>query len=186
MLHRSKGRGPWRSTLWGSALPSHGARGAPQAATGSSWSWWVSSCLEVLFSARAAPPKLGPVCRVPRPPPSLGTNAASTRFPWLSLTAPACFQAGIPQRFTCRRCLLVRSKRSKPGADPRAGYPCWAPSRGRRMLPCCHGSLRQAPPPELHSALASLQTRIILLTSWCHNKMGFEGPWKAGRRWAGG
>lgn len=32
-----------------------------------------------------------------------------------------------------------------------------------------------APPPELHSALASLQTRIIPLTSWCHNKMGFGG-----------
>lgn len=54
------------------------------------------------------------------------------------------------------------------------------------MLLRCHGSLRQAPPLELHSALASLQTRIILLTSWCHNKMGFGGPQAGGRRWAGG
>lgn len=48
--------------------------------------------------------------------------------------------------------LLLRSKRSKPGADPGAGYLAWAPlprregEREGRMLPRCHGSLCQGPP----------------------------------------
>ena len=51
-----------------------------------------------------------------------------------------------------------------------------------RMLPRCHSSLCQAPPPELHSALASLQTRIILLTSWCHTNEQ-DGFWRPLERW---
>lgn len=107
-------------------------------------------CLGMLFAAGAAPSELGLVLRVPRPPPPLATNAASTRFAWLSLTAPGGSQTGIPPSFTCRRrCLLIRSKRSKPGADPGAEHLCWAPSRGDReggrMLPRCHGSLCHPP-----------------------------------------
>lgn len=59
----------------------------PRAPAGSSWPWWVLSCLEVLFSA-------GVRSRVPGPPP-LGTNADGTR---LSPTAPACSK-GIPKGF---------------------------------------------------------------------------------------
>lgn len=42
-----------------------------------------------------------------------------------------------------------------------------------------------APPPELHSALASLQARIIPLTSWCWSRTSSGGLQGAGRGWAG-
>ena len=88
------------------------ARGAPQAAAGSPWPWWVRSCPEVPFSAGA-----GAGVRGAQTSPCAGHRRGWREIsPALPHCASLLLGRDSPKVYLQEK--LVRSKRSKPGADP--------------------------------------------------------------------